>query len=174
MQMPWRQAGTIGHPSVRGSYRESPKTRSKRPRTRFNSKERDIHTRWAMDMDALDLEDCLKVAIEAATAAGDVILCRFEEQQRQRWGCVDGAAADKIEIEIETKKGAADLVTATDKECERIIADKLHQRFPSHAFIGEESEAAACSDRSSCENPISNDNTPTWMVDPLVYIHIYT
>ena len=123
--------------------------------------------------DVLDLDACLAVAVEAAHAAGDLIRRRFTEQQQQRWrmhaGDTEpegGMIPGEVDFDIQMKKGPADLVTATDKECETIIAEKIRTRFPTHAFIGEEESSAASKNVTSSPDPL-HDRTPTWMVDPL-------
>ena len=52
------------------------------------------------------------------------------------------------------KKGELDLVTATDKKCEKIIVRAIQRNFPSHAILTEESP------------PMGNSDC-RWIVDPL-------
>ena len=42
------------------------------------------------------------------------------------------------DLEIETKSGAADVVTKVDKMCERMLLERIGQHFPGHAVLGEE------------------------------------
>lgn len=58
------------------------------------------------------------------------------------------------------EKGRADLVTEADVGAQRAIQSYLHQRFPDHAFLGEE-EGAGHGTRPGPDAP------PTWIVDPL-------
>ena len=57
---------------------------------------------------------------------------------------------------VGTKAHAADLVTETDHEDERIVRDVLGTRFPDHAIVGEEQGGA----------PAAGDGL-TWYVDPV-------
>ncbi|GMH42674.1 hypothetical protein BSKO_10593 [Bryopsis sp. KO-2023] len=57
-------------------------------------------------------------------------------------------------------KGKVDLVTETDKACEKVVFDAIRSNFPEHKFIGEEESAAR-----GTAAPLTDD--PTWMVDPL-------
>jgi inositol-phosphate phosphatase/L-galactose 1-phosphate phosphatase len=91
----------------------------------------------------VDFDACLFEAVAAASEAGEEI-----------------KAAWHVERDVEYK-GDVDLVTATDKKCEDLIFERLKAAFPSHAFVGEESVAAA-----SGELPPITDH-PTWFVDPL-------
>lgn len=92
----------------------------------------------------VNLEDCEKVAIEAAKKAGKLI--------SDAWG----KAAS-----IEAKHTYADLVTSTDKEAEKIVFAILREKFPSHKFIGEETTAA------NTDEKLSLTDAPTWIVDPV-------
>lgn len=71
-----------------------------------------------------DVEDYLRVAIQAARAAGQLIEQAFTQEK---------------DVEF---KGTMDLVTATDKECEQTILSAITTAFPEHKFIGEEGSAA--------------------------------
>lgn len=57
------------------------------------------------------------------------------------------------------EKGRADLVTDADVASQQAIHAYLQQRFPDHAFLGEEGPAAK--DRPAADAP------PTWIVDPI-------
>jgi len=91
----------------------------------------------------VDFDACLFEAVAAASEAGEEI-----------------KAAWHVERDVEYK-GDVDLVTATDKKCEDLIFERLRAAFPAHAFVGEESVAAA----DGALPPITDD--PTWFVDPL-------
>ena len=56
----------------------------------------------------------LKVALEAAEAAGQVIKAAWTREKRVE------------------HKGAVDLVTETDQRCEELIYAKLSEAFPTH------------------------------------------
>lgn len=57
-----------------------------------------------------------------------------------------------------TKKNTTDLVTATDKAVENLIATRLIARYPEYDFVGEESSF----DAAKGIGP-----EPTWVVDPI-------
>ena len=69
-------------------------------------------------------DDFLRVAIQAAKAAGQLIEQAFTQDKNVEF------------------KGTMDLVTATDKECEQTILSAITTAFPEHKFIGEEGSAA--------------------------------
>ena len=89
----------------------------------------------------VDLQQCLRVAREAALAAGAIIKQNFGSGQ----------------LGIQQKSSHVDLVTETDKRCEEVIQSMLQQHFPQHKFIGEESAAAN-------GGQVELTDAPTWMV----------
>ena len=93
-------------------------------------------------MNRASSENHLEVAIRAAKAAGAVI-----------------SAALSLPKQVQNK-GAVDLVTETDKECETLILETVKSSFPDHLFIGEETTAEE-------GNSIELTDTPTWLCDPL-------
>eukprot|EP01018_Ginkgo_biloba_P006233 Gb_36926 [translate_table: standard] len=52
-----------------------------------------------------------------------------------------------------------DLVTETDKACEKLIFQHLKQTYPNHQFIGEETSAVY--------GTADLTDAPTWIIDPL-------
>ena len=90
----------------------------------------------------VDLEECVRVAVRVARAAGAEI----------RKGMEDGRAQSTAGW-----KGTADLVTEVDKRVERLVFAELRARFPGHAMIGEETASS-----SECVG-----DGPTWVVDPI-------
>ena len=82
----------------------------------------------------------LATAVEAVVRAGEAQIARFGGSLR-----VD-------------KKGAIDLVTEMDLEVERAFRAMIAERFPSHAVLGEEFEAAGDRDANArfC-----------WVIDPI-------
>ncbi len=78
----------------------------------------------------------LKAALEAAEAAGELLRCRFQEGVRVSY------------------KGARDPVTEADREAERLVAERLGERFPGYGFLGEEQGRR-------------RDGALRWVVDPL-------
>lgn len=85
-----------------------------------------------------ELDARLRVALEAAVAAGAQLLARFEG-----------------ELHIETKSTAIDLVTEADREAEAIVLERLRATFPGDGIVAEESGTVATGDG------------PCWYVDPL-------
>lgn len=86
-----------------------------------------------------DLAACRKVAVNAAEAAGRLICSGFANA-----------------ITCESKGTAGDVVTSLDLAAERLIVERLHDAFPSHRIVSEESGMAR-------ESP----GPWTWLVDPL-------
>lgn len=89
-----------------------------------------------------DIASFQQAAIDAARKAGELI----------------GKAFD-LPKNVE-HKGKVDLVTETDKECERVIFRFLKEQFPKHVYIGEEDTAARGGAPELTEEP-------TWMIDPI-------
>jgi len=74
------------------------------------------------------------------------------------------------------EKARFDLVTEADLASQRAIQDFLHQQFPDHAFLGEESSEASpvalapgegSQDSTLPWRTIEPNAPPTWIVDPL-------
>jgi len=87
-------------------------------------------------------EEILEAAIEVAKSAGEITKIGFYSEKS-----------------IKTKAGFADLVTETDEKVEAHVIDTLREKFPGHAFIGEESDAAGK------KAPLTDN--PTWIIDPV-------
>ena len=83
-----------------------------------------LRSSTAGSMATEDTEAFLRVAIQAARAAGQLIEQAFTKDKNVEF------------------KGTMDLVTATDKECEQTILSAITTAFPEHKFIGEEGSAA--------------------------------
>ena len=92
---------------------------------------------------SVDLDECLKCAIDVAKKAGAEIKTAF----------YDGTNQSSAEW-----KAVADLVTAVDKKVESEVFATLRAKFPTHAFIGEE---------SAHSTEVVDPKTPTWCVDPI-------
>jgi myo-inositol-1(or 4)-monophosphatase len=75
---------------------------------------------------ALDPSTDLLTMMEAAHAAGSVLLRRFRER-------------DDLDIQL---KGPADYVTAADFESERTLRSMLLGKYPNYGFLGEEDGAS--------------------------------
>jgi myo-inositol-1(or 4)-monophosphatase len=78
------------------------------------------------------------VAHAAARRAGALLRARYREHQT-----------------ISLKSSPVDLVTAVDREAERMIVGMLHEAFPTHAIVAEESESPPPAEG------------PCWYVDPI-------
>ncbi len=86
----------------------------------------------------------LNTAVKAARRAGNII---------------NRASLDAQRLQI-TAKGAKDFVTEVDLACEQAIIDVLHEAYPQHAFLAEES--------GRVHHP-ANGSEPEfeWVIDPL-------
>lgn len=85
-----------------------------------------------------DNEIFLAAAWQAAQAAGAIIRANWRQPKR-----ID-------------RKGAVDLVTDTDRKCEKIIVEILTKRFPAHSILAEEDTRLEHSESSY-----------RWVIDPL-------
>jgi myo-inositol-1(or 4)-monophosphatase len=81
----------------------------------------------------------LEFAVDLARSAGDV-LKHYMSREKQ--------------VEL---KGRANLVTVADKEGEALIIRRIHERFPSHAILAEESGASG----------LCGPGAGKWIIDPL-------
>ena len=86
-----------------------------------------------------DIRHILKVAVEAAKQAGNILLERYEKPHQIQ------------------HKGAIDIVTEADLASEELILEVLHHNQPGTKIISEES--------FSTYSNIPND--PVWIIDPL-------
>ena len=78
----------------------------------------------------------LNFAVELARSGGE-ILRHYMTREKQ--------------VEL---KSRANLVTVADKECEALIIQRIHERYPDHAILAEESGASGSGDAR-------------WIIDPL-------
>jgi myo-inositol-1(or 4)-monophosphatase len=85
-----------------------------------------------------DTANFLSVAWEAATTAG-----AFIREHWQRPKTID-------------YKGAIDLVTSVDRECERRMVELLQNHFPAHSILAEEET-----------DLVGSQSTHRWIIDPL-------
>ncbi|HST04870.1 MAG TPA: inositol monophosphatase family protein [Chloroflexia bacterium] len=97
------------------------------------------------NFDKAALSDMQDAACEAAKAAGAIALSGFRGV-----------------LEIRSK-GGTDIVTQYDNAAERAALDILKGRYPTHAFLAEESGKSG---EQAHENPM-------WMVDPIDGTHNY-
>ena len=80
------------------------------------------------------------VAIDAARDAGRILRDRYGNVQQIKY------------------KGEVDIVTDVDEASERLIVDRIHQYFPDHQILGEESGSSRSPDTGSNHR---------WIIDPL-------
>jgi len=92
-----------------------------------------------------------------------------ESAARKAGRVIIKALAENLNQNIFTKENSSDLVTDTDKECERLIISHLSSKFPNHKFIGEETSF------EDKDTEITDDYT--WVIDPLDgttnFVHSY-
>lgn len=118
-----------------------------------------------------NLDEFLAAAQEVALAAGALIRQTHDKRHESALS-VEAKGATKLSV---------DLVTATDKAAEELIISTLRARFPTHAFVGEESYDSA----SAGEGPLplgaggegegergtaaaaGGAAAYTWIIDPL-------
>jgi myo-inositol-1(or 4)-monophosphatase len=93
------------------------------------------------EIDSLDLDHALSVAVGAAIAAGNIVN-----------SCLQPGA-----MSIISDKTSTDPVTEADKECERLILDMLTRAFPKCKVLGEE--------MSGGDGRLTD--AATWVVDPI-------
>jgi myo-inositol-1(or 4)-monophosphatase len=85
-----------------------------------------------------DIENFMSVAWQAANAAGAIIRANWQQPKTIDY------------------KGAIDLVTSVDRECERKIIDVIRRNFPDHSILAEEETDVQCA-----------QSQYRWIVDPL-------
>lgn len=91
-------------------------------------------------MGDLDLQAVHDEMIQVAHEAGRMIL-----------------AANPADIETGTKLNAVDIVTEADQAVEKMVSGRLSAKFPSVAFMGEETYKPG----------MKLGNEPTFVVDPI-------
>jgi len=85
-----------------------------------------------------EMNELLGVAWEAASAAGEIIRANWDQPKSIGY------------------KGAIDLVTSVDRECERKIVEIIQRNFPNHSLLAEE------------ETRIEGTQSDyRWIIDPL-------
>jgi len=84
------------------------------------------------------VNEMLDFAIETVREAGRLLRARFEHQHI-----------------VASKSSPIDLVTEADLASERLIVDRIRQRFPDHAILAEEGQGGG------------NRSPYVWLIDPL-------
>ncbi len=92
-------------------------------------------------MTFLDIPALLETAVAAARTGGDVLM--------RYWRAMDPSQV--------AEKAPNDLVTEADRASERAILALIHEHFPSHAILAEESGLSG----------LKEEGRPVWIVDPL-------
>ncbi|WP_233096055.1 inositol monophosphatase family protein [Alicyclobacillus sp. SO9] len=91
----------------------------------------------------------LQVAVRAALAAG------------QHFSKAVGG-----EKQVSAKSSPADLVTEYDPECESMIRQVIHQAFPDHSILGEETTAPGSAASKKAAQEVYQEEH-LWIVDPI-------
>jgi fructose-1,6-bisphosphatase/inositol monophosphatase family enzyme len=73
-------------------------------------------------MNQQSYQEYLNLALECAQMAGTIIREAFYSQS----------------LKAVNFKGNVDLVTETDKKVEKLVTEKIKNKYPTHLFIGEE------------------------------------
>ncbi|GAB1317332.1 hypothetical protein MFIFM68171_07542 [Madurella fahalii] len=114
-----------------------------------------------------ELDEIYAFAIQLGKDAGKLLL---DAAQSRFSG--NGQAAQ----EFAEKDSAVDIVTKTDEDVEAFIKTSISQKYPNHAFLGEESYSHSVGTTTGRPYVIS-PTTPTWCVDPLDgtvnYTHLF-
>ncbi len=95
-----------------------------------------------------DLRQALKIATDAANAAGNLL----EQKQSE---LLSGGYSS---IGVGTKSGPHDYASSADREAQAIIVTMIQKEFPNHRFLGEEGDTDHLGD-PSCPY--------RWIIDPL-------
>jgi myo-inositol-1(or 4)-monophosphatase len=104
------------------------------------------------------LDEIYTFAIQLGKDAGALLLKALHARRRDD----DTAATTTTTAPVlHEKLNAVDIVTETDTQVEAFIHAAISTKYPSHAFIGEETYSAGSS------KTYLVDDRPTWIVDPL-------
>ena len=87
-----------------------------------------------------NMNEYMDFAVDVMAKAGDISLKYFRTE---------------LEVENKAKKRKYDPVTRADREVEAFIRDRIRERFPGHAIVGEEYGNTAGS------------TTLSWLIDPI-------
>lgn len=87
---------------------------------------------------------------------GTAELLKFAKELARDGGALIRAAFAKPAVSDYDRKSVTDPVTETDRAVEALIFGQIHERFPGHRLIGEESAPNA-----------EWTDAPTWIVDPI-------
>ncbi|KAK6376476.1 hypothetical protein LTS17_007071 [Exophiala oligosperma] len=124
------------------------------------------------DISDVELSEIYSFAIQLAKNAGTILLDSLQQRRQDEFDDNDN---DKNETQdstnstnvpeeliMEEKLNSVDIVTKTDNEVEEFIHSSIRQKYPLHAFVGEETYS-----RGSSKEYLVTDEQPTWIVDPL-------
>ncbi|HEY7841014.1 MAG TPA: histidinol-phosphatase [Gammaproteobacteria bacterium] len=90
--------------------------------------------------ESAEMDDYLYFAIETMARAGDISLRYFRTE---------------LEVENKAKKRKYDPVTRADREVESYLRERIRERFPGHAIVGEE------------YGNTQGSSTLSWLIDPI-------
>ncbi|KAL1983810.1 hypothetical protein VTN96DRAFT_9896 [Rasamsonia emersonii] len=107
-----------------------------------------------------DLDEIYTFAVDLGKRAGKILLDGVQSRI-DGVGTVTGTHADSTHLAFAEKDNAVDIVTQVDEDVEKFIRTTIHEKYPSHKFLGEETYSKG----QSREYLI--DAQPTWCVDPL-------
>eukprot|EP00054_Salpingoeca_dolichothecata_P037651 m.11601 g.11601 ORF g.11601 m.11601 type:complete len:283 (-) comp7763_c0_seq1:93-941(-) len=102
----------------------------------------------------MDYSSILNTAEGIIREAGKLVMATFNTPRDHASVIDKGLLQDKGQ---NLKAASVDLVTETDRACEKLIFGRLREHFPSHQLIGEESSL----------DGYSLSDEPTWIVDPI-------
>ncbi|KAG9512528.1 inositol monophosphatase, partial [Aureobasidium melanogenum] len=110
------------------------------------------------------LKEIYDFAVQLAKDAGRMLMDGVEAR------CGNESTAGVQQEQIE-KDSSVDIVTQTDEDVEAFVKEQITKKYPSHAFIGEETYSKGAS------KDYLITSAPTWCVDPLDgtvnYTHLF-
>ncbi|KAI8689520.1 Inositol-1-monophosphatase [Fusarium sp. Ph1] len=101
-------------------------------------------------MDDQQMSEIYAFAVQLGKDAGDMLMAAARAR-------IDGQHSGSYD----EKESSVDIVTKTDNDVENFIRTSIAEKYPDHAFLGEESYSAGAS------RTYLVDDRPTWVVDPL-------
>lgn len=109
-----------------------------------------------------ELGDIYTFAIQLGRDAGNILLDSLHKRRRDASpDSGDSQGVVPEEVLMEEKLNAVDIVTQTDTDVEEFIHSSILEKYPTHAFVGEEMYSKGSS------KAYLVGSGPTWIVDPL-------
>jgi myo-inositol-1(or 4)-monophosphatase len=112
----------------------------------IQSRQNFVSNRLSMAAEGVD-----KIAVEAARQAGAIML--------------EGRKAFKLS-EVMSKQGSRDILTEYDTKCQEKIYEVIKDKFPEHAFLGEEDVEPGREAATKAIELLSEEDH-LWIVDPI-------